>query len=1067
VDVGTWLRGLGLSQYEQAFRDNNIDAGLLPTLTADELRELGVASLGHRKRLLAAIATLAGPADPQPSPAPPLVPTPPPASTVPQAERRQLTVMFVDLVGSTALSARLDPEELRAVMRSYQDACAAAIARFEGHVAKFLGDGILAYFGWPVAHEDAAERAVHAGLEIVDAVPSLATSAGEPLGARVGIATGLAVVGDLLGTGAAREEAVVGEVSNLAARLQQLADPGTVVIADGTRRLLGGLFELTDLGGVVLRGFAEPVRAWRVAGERQGAASRFEARRTTGLAPLVGREHEIALLLDRWMLARDGGGRVVLLAGEPGVGKSRLIEALRERLADEPHARLLYQCSPQHAGSALHPIVTQLEHAAGFRREDEAGARLAKLEALLAKDGADVAAVAPLLAALLGIPLEERYPSQDLSPRQRKERTLEALLAHIEAITARQPVLLVFEDLHWIDPTSLELLGLLVGRVPNLPVLAVPTARPEFTPPWTAGAQATLLPLNRLRRHQAAALAQGVSGKALPPELLDQIVARTDGVPLFVEELTRMVLEAGLLEDVGDRYILGEPLPSLAIPTTLQDSLMARLDRLGPVKEVAQLAACLGREFTHEMLAAMAPQDEEKLRAALDRLVGSDLVLSDGEPPAATYSFRHALVQEAAYGSLLKSRRQELHGQIARTVEERFPDVAELRPEWLAHHYTEAGQAAPAVEHWLRAARRAKDAYANREARSHLRKCLDVIEARRPGNGGTVPGLEGHELHTLVLLGDLASLAGDLQEANRWYEQALAITADPQTRSRIESKRHRPRIAVRDGARIAFYEHGNGPETLVFVAPLAYGLAAFQPIVERLCQEFRIVTIDPRGTGASDPLVRPYPLNEHVKDVRAVIAALGGGPVVGVGISRGANLLLKLAHAEPHLFGKLVTIGCPPGPPGQPPFFSEEYLQQHRILVGSGDLEGIVRFHTSLVFSEPATRELQELFMRTRLELPYETMLSFFDPDPTVEVTPILGEIAVPVLVTHGSADRMIVFRAAEFIVARLPDARLYAIEDKGHMPLFTATDEFCEVLSRFARTGTFVPRGPEIEACQ
>jgi pimeloyl-ACP methyl ester carboxylesterase len=371
------------------------------------------------------------------------------------------------------------------------------------------------------------------------------------------------------------------------------------------------------------------------------------------------------------------------------------------------------------------------------------------------------------------------------------------------------------------------------------------------------------------------------------------------------------------------------------------------------------------------------------------------------------------------------------------------------------HHYTEAGLVGRAAGYWLRAAQRAKDAYANREAASHLQKCLDAIEARPQGDNGPAVELEEHKFRALVLLGDLASLAGNLEEANRCYEPALALVPDAEVRTRIENKRHRPRTAIRDGARIAYYEHGSGPDTLVFVAPLAYGLAAFQPILERLCQEFRIVTIDPRGTGASDPLVRPYPLTEHVKDVDAVIAALGDGPLVGVGISRGCNLLLTLAHAEPHLFAKLITIGCPPGVPGQPPFFSEEYRTQHQILVGRGDLEAIVRFHTSLVFSEPATRELQELFVRTRLELPDETMQSFFDPDPTVEVTPILGEIAIPVLVTHGSADRMIEFMAAEFIAARLPDARIYAFQGKGHMPLFTATDEFCEVLRNFVRTGT------------
>jgi pimeloyl-ACP methyl ester carboxylesterase len=536
--------------------------------------------------------------------------------------------------------------------------------------------------------------------------------------------------------------------------------------------------------------------------------------------------------------------------------------------------------------------------------------------------------------------------------------------------------------------------------------------------------------------------------------MLEQIVNRTDGVPLFVEELTRTVIEGGLLVDAGDRYVLDRPVPPLAIPTTLQDSLMARLDRLGPAKRVAQLAACLGREFGHEMLAAVADQDDGRLGAALDALAASGLLMRDGERPRATYAFRHALVQEAAYSSLLRARRQELHARIAATVGARFPDVVGLRPEWLAHHYAEAGQTEPATELWLRAARRSKDAHTNQEARSHLGRCLRLIEMRRQGDGASAPELVGHEMRALVLLGDLASLEGDLQEANRCYEQALAIASDARDRSRIERKRHRPRTAIRDGARIAFYEHGRGPETLVFVAPLAYGLAMFQPIVEPLCQEFRVVTIDSRGTGGSDPLVRPYPLSEHAEDVRAVIEALGE-QVVGVGLSRGANLLLKLAHAAPHLLGRLVTIGCSPGPPGQPTFFSDEFLHQNRIPVAKGELEPIVRFHTSLVFSEPATRELRESLARQRLELPHETMLSFFDPDPTAEVTPILGEIDLPVLVTHGGADRLIRLEAAELMIARLPQATLHVFEGNGHLPLFTATEEFCQVLRCFVRAGS------------
>ena len=1041
VDVGAWLRGLGLGRYEQVFGDNDVDGCVLPGLTAEDLEQIGVASVGHRRLLLRAIADLAATMAPAGRTAPPdaerIVHT---TATAP-AERRQLTVMFVDLVGSTALATRLDPEELRAIMRAYYDACADIIARPGGHVAKFMGDGILAYFGWPMAHEDAAERAVRAGLQIVETMPRVVTAGTKPLAARVGIATGLAVVGD---------------VPNLAARLQQLAAPGTVIIADDTRRLLGGDFDLVGLAGVTLRGLPAPVQAWQVAGERARAASRFEARRAGGLAPLVGREQELALLLERWQLAGDGHGQVVLLTGEPGGGKSRLAEALDEQLTDEPHTRLLYQCSPQHTGTALFPIIAQLEHSAGFRRADEAAIRHAKLRSLLTRIGSDALTLAPPLAALLAIPANGGQPSEDVSPRQVKERSFEALLGLLQAIAARQPVLLVFEDLHWVDPTSLDLLRLLLELVPTLPVLAILTTRPAFAPTWPIDTPVVPLPLDRLLPPQAAALAECVSGKPLPPELLEQIVARTDGVPLFVEELTRAVLEAGLLEDAGDRYRLSHPLPAMAIPTTLQDSLMARLDRLGTAKELAQFAACLGREFSHDVLAATADRDEAFLRAALDRLVDSGLVIRLGRPGAARYSFRHALVQETAYGSLLKSRRQTIHAHIAEMLTKRFPDIAESRPEWLAQHYMAGGRGERAAEHWLRAARRAKAAFANAEAEAHLHHCLAAVEAgRRAGDGNAREG-DGPALDALVLLGDLASLAGDLEGANRRYEQALAIAGEPPIRQRIERRRHRPRSAVRNGGQLAFYEHGSGVQTLLFVAPLAYGLAALQPLVEQLCQEFRVVTVDARGTGNSDPLRRPYPLSEHVADTRAVIEALGGGPVIGVGISRGGNLLLRLAHAEPRLFSKLATIGCPPGQPEQ--FFAEAYLRLNRGLLDKGDIEGIVSLHTTFVFSEPATRELRDLFVRSRLELPKETLFSFFDPDPTIEVTPMLGEIAVPVLVTHGGDDRLVDLAAAEFILARVPDARLHIFEGKGHLPLFTATAEFWRVLRDFVTNPTAAP---------
>jgi len=728
MDVAAWLRGLGVGQYEQAFRENHVDAEVLVDLTAEDLIGLGVASIGHRRKLLAAIAALRAGSISATTPAT-AAPTAVSgkASLAPEAERRQLTVMFVDLVGSTALAARLDPEEMAQVLRTYQSAVAGAIARFEGHVAKYMGDGVLAYFGYPRAHEDEAERAVRAGLAAVAAVHSLGSAHGDTLAARAGIATGSVVVGELIGEGAAREQTVVGDTPNLAARLQTLAEPGTVVISARTRELVGGLFELAELGMQILKGFPVPVRAWRVVGEGV-AESRFEALHGAGLTPLVGRDNEIGLLLEHWERAKEGEGQVVLLAGEPGIGKSRLVRTLRGRLENEPHTPLSHYCSPHHQTGPLYPVIGLLERAAGFAADDPAATRLDKLEALLALSIDDVTAVAPLLAALLSLETAARYPPLDMSPHRQKERTLEELVNQVLGLATRRPVLALYEDVHWADPTSLELLDLLVDRVQGAPVLVLITFRPEFEPPWTRYAHVTALTLSRLSRRQGAAMVARLSGgKALPPAVLDQIVAKTDGVPLFVEELTRTVLETNLLRDEGDHYALAGPLPPMAIPTTLQESLLARLDRLAPAREVAQVAAAIGREFSHQLLANTAALPESELQAALDDLVGSGLVFRRGTPPEATYSFKHALVQDAAYATLVRAKRQRLHARIAAALEQHFPERVQAQPELLAHHFSEAGLAEPAIDYWLKAGQRAIARSAMAEALAQLRNGLKLL----------------------------------------------------------------------------------------------------------------------------------------------------------------------------------------------------------------------------------------------------------------------------------------------------------------------------------------------------
>ena len=689
VDILAWLRELGLERYEQAFRENEIAADILPKLTADDLKDIGVTIVGHRRKLLEAIAALAEPAlARQAGPSAPVKTLT--AARPTEAERRQLTVMFVDLVGSTALSAALDPEEMGAAIRVYQNAVAGETLRFEGHIAKFMGDGVLAYFGWPQAHEDDAERAVRAGLALVRTVGGL-EAGGRRLAARIGIATGLVVVGETVGEGEAQERAVVGETPNLAARLQALAAPGAVVISQATRRLVGGLFELTDLGPTRIKGFAEPVAAFVVEGEGS-ADGRFEALHGHRVTTLIGRENELAMLLERWSWAKDGDGQVVLIAGEAGIGKSRLLRALREKLAGEPHIAINHLCSAYHTNSALHPVVAQLERAAGFASHDKPGERLAKLEALLAQGAEQLDEAAPLVGALLGVPTDERYPALNFSPQRQKQRTFEVLLEQLVGLARQRPVLQLYEDLHWADPSTLELLDTVVERARALPILVVITHRPQFSPQWLGQAHVTALPLNRLGRRQGAAMALRVTGgKALPAEILDQILERTDGVPLFLEELTRTMLELGLLTDAGDHYELTGPLPPLAIPANLHDSLMARLDRLATVKELAQIGAVIGREFS----TSSSPQSPTDRRSSWKAgstswSAPSSCFAVAARPTRPTVSSTRSLrtprinrcSSRDASSCTLASRRCSRSG---------FRAVVETQPELIAYHLTEAG----------------------------------------------------------------------------------------------------------------------------------------------------------------------------------------------------------------------------------------------------------------------------------------------------------------------------------------------------------------------------------------
>jgi class 3 adenylate cyclase len=707
INVADWLRELGLEQYVPAFRDNDVDADVLRRLTADDLREMGVASVGHRRRLLDAIGTLA---EERPT-------ATPPASSG-EAERRQLTVMFCDLVGSTALSARFDPEDLREIVGAYHRCVAETVSGFAGFVAKYMGDGVLVYFGYPEAHEDDAERAVRAGLAVTEAVGRL--SAPVRLNVRLGIASGLVVVGDLIGAGAAQERGVVGETPNLAARMQTVAQPGTLVISESTRRQIGTMFALEDLGPQNLAGFTDPQRCWRVVDE-SGVLSRFEALRSEA-TPLVGRNEELDLLLRRWQQARATNGSVVLMSGEPGIGKSRIVAALSQHIESEAHTRLRYFCSPYHQDSALYPFIVQLERAAGFVREDSVEQKVSKLRNLLVP-GAHGNDGIELLAELMSLP--NSAAGLNLSPQRKREMLLDALLHQLEALAQKGPVLMLFEDAHWVDPSSRELLDLTIDRVARIPVLLVMTFRPEFQHSWSGQHQVTILALNRLGERDSTTLVERLAGDAaLSQEIVDEIVERTDGVPLFVEELTKAVLES------GDRTtaLTASLSPARAVPATLHASLIARLDRLGPAaKEVGQIGSVIGREFSYELIGQVAQRPVDELRLGLDRLIEAGLLFRRGVAPQSTYLFKHALVQDAAYSTLLRSRRQALHARVGKALEDDFPETSDTQPELLAHHFTQAGLVEPAIEFRHRAGTRSVRRSAHTEASAHFRCALHIL----------------------------------------------------------------------------------------------------------------------------------------------------------------------------------------------------------------------------------------------------------------------------------------------------------------------------------------------------
>jgi len=731
-DVDNWLESLGLSRYSGLFTENEIDFDVLTELTEQDLKDLQI-PLGPRKKILKGIEVLrdgVGITEDRLEPANAAMPL-----SRSEAERRQLTVMFCDLVDSTALSTRLDPEDLREIIRAYQEACAHVIGEYGGYIAKFMGDGILVYFGYPRAHEDDGKRAIRAALNIVEAVSDLGANNplvdGVRLSVRVGINTGPVVVGDIVGEGAAEEASVIGETPNVAARLQAITQSNQIVIGPLTRHIIGDVFELEDLGHKILKGITVPVHAWRVVGARSSEEI-SDAGGSEASSPLVGRQEELGLLLRTWEASKSGHGQVVLIQGEAGFGKSRLVNALRAKISersDNP-AAMIIQCSSFHTSSTLYPVMRHLKRVLDLKEQDTQDELLCKIEDGLQEQNTPLAECVPLLTNLMGVPLPEgRYPLLEYGAQELRERTLDMLAGWLFGEAEKKAVLCIWEDVHWADPTTMDLLALCIEQSPTVAMMNVLTFRPDFKPPWSDRSHILPINLNRLERPEVEAMVRHqASGKALPPEVVDHIVSKADGVPLYVEELSKAILEANILREEEDHYELIGPLSGMTIPTTLQDLLMARLDRLPTVREVAQLGSVFGREFAYEMIQAVYAYEEPTLQSGLDQLVQAELLYQRGRRPHARYTFKHALVQDAAYHSLLKRSRKFYHQQVGELLERGYPELAQSQPDLVAHHYVRAENDSKAVEYLIRFADKAASLYAHTEAATALEDALHHAE---------------------------------------------------------------------------------------------------------------------------------------------------------------------------------------------------------------------------------------------------------------------------------------------------------------------------------------------------
>jgi class 3 adenylate cyclase/pimeloyl-ACP methyl ester carboxylesterase len=963
-------------------------------------------------------------------------------------ERKQVTVLFADLKGSLELLADRDPEEARQILDPVLARMMEAVHRYEGTVNQVLGDGIMALFGAPLALEDHAVRACYAALRMQETVnrwgEEMQRAHGMPVQIRVGLHSGEVVVRSI-DSDLHMDYSAIGQTTHLAARMEQMARPGSVLATGETLRLAEGYVQVKALGPVPIKGLQAPIEVFEIVGAG-GLRSRLQVAAARGLTRFVGRDVEMEQLQRALSQAQAGHGQAVSVVGEAGVGKSRLFfEFMRSH---RTQAWLLLDGNAVSYGKATSylPVIDLLKGYFQIDDRDPTQRRREKVTGkVLTLDEQLKDTIAPLLFLLDALPEDDAL--RRLEPPYRRSLVLDALKRLLLRESQRQPLLLVFEDLHWIDTESQTVLDMFVDSLPTSRMLLLTNYRPAYDDRWTTKTYYTRLRIDPLPPQSADELLAAMLGTDASLEPVKTLLkARTAGNPFFLEESVRTLVETGSLVGQPGAYRLARDVQTLQLPATVQTLLAARIDRL-PVEEkhILQSAAVIGTDVPLVLLQDLAELSEEALRSGLAHLQGAEFLYETRLFPETEYTFKHALTHNVAYESLLHERRRVLHQRVGQAIEAHYADRLDEYAELLAQQFERGEDRARAGHYYLRTAEKVKEQYAYQKA---VELCGRAIELLTP-----VPTLADEQGHRLVLLGDLHSLLGNVEPANQCYEQALQVVTDTTVRQRIMNKSHRLHHVVRDGGRIACYEHGSGDICLVFLQPVTYSPAMFQPLVEQLCQEFRIITIESRGRGASDPITGPYTFQQHVEDARAVIEALSSGTVVGIGFSRMSCLLVTLAATYPRLVQKLILVA---GNATPSLWYSrrEDWLEEFRSLLRQGQTERAARLLGSTAYIEPGTEHLVEQWVRSSHSLPADLLLSHFEPAPEEDVVTLLPRIQKPTLVMSGALDRIAPLERGRYLAQHIPGAQLYVFADKGHMMMYTATSEFCEVLRCFVRTG-------------